>query len=118
MPLEEAIRKMTSAVADRLSIRDRGLLREGFHADVVIFDPDTIADRATYEKPHQVSVGINDVFVNGVAVVRDGRHTGAKPGQIVRGPGSVSRPAAGSPATDAVQALSPAARAFNRENTR
>ena len=87
MPLEEAIRKMTSAVADRLSIRDRGLLREGFWADVVIFDPETIADRATYEKPHQLSVGIRDVFVNGTKVVRDGRHTGAKPGQIVRGPG-------------------------------
>jgi N-acyl-D-amino-acid deacylase len=87
MPLEEAIRKMTSAVADRLSIRDRGLLREGFHADVVIFDPETIADRATYEKPHQLSVGIKDVFVNGVKVVHVGRHTGSKPGQVVRGPG-------------------------------
>ena len=87
MPLEEAIRKMTSAVADRLSIRDRGLLREGFWADVVIFDPETVADRATYEKPHQLSVGIKDVFVNGTKVVHEGRHTGAKPGQIVRGPG-------------------------------
>ncbi len=87
MPLEEAIRKMTSAVADRLSIRDRGLLREGFHADLVIFDPDTIGDRATYEKPHQLSVGIRDVFVNGTKVVHEGRHTGSKPGQIVRGPG-------------------------------
>ena len=91
MPLEEAIRKMTSAVADRLSIRDRGLLREGFHADVVIFDPETIADRATYEKPHQLSVGIKHVFVNGTAVVQDGRHTGSKPGQIVRGPGYRAR---------------------------
>ena len=81
MPLEEAIRKMTSAVADRLSIRDRGLLREGFHADVVIFDPETIADRATYEKPHQLSVGIKDVFVNGTKVVHEGRHTGSKPGR-------------------------------------
>jgi N-acyl-D-amino-acid deacylase len=87
MPLEEAIRKMTSAVADRLSIRDRGLLREGFHADLVIFDPDTIGDRATYEQPHQLSVGIRDVFVNGTKVVHEGRHTGSKPGQIVRGPG-------------------------------
>ena len=118
IPLEDAIRKMTSAVAARLSIRDRGLLRQGFHADVVIFDPVTIADRATFEKPHQVSVGVRHVLVNGTAVIREGRHTGAKPGQIVRGPGYVSRPAAGSPATDAVQALSPAARAFNRENTR
>jgi N-acyl-D-amino-acid deacylase len=85
--LEEAIRKMTSAVADRLSIRDRGQLREGFWADVVIFDPMTIADRATYEKPHQPSVGIKDVFVNGIKVVHEGRHTGTKPGEIVRGPG-------------------------------
>ena len=87
MPLEEAIRKMTSAVAARLSIRDRGLLREGLWADLVVFDPDTIADRATYEKPHQTSVGIKYVFVNGSKVVHDGRHTGAKPGRIVRGPG-------------------------------
>ncbi|WP_152050059.1 N-acyl-D-amino-acid deacylase family protein [Tautonia marina] len=85
--LEDAIRKMTSAVADRLSIRDRGLLREGMYADVVIFDPETIIDRATYEEPHQRSVGVRDVFVNGQAVVRNGVHTGAKPGMIVRGPG-------------------------------
>ena len=87
IPLEEAIRKMTSAVADRLSIRDRGQLREGFWADIVVFDPQTVADRATYEKPHQPSVGIKDVFVNGTKVAHEGRHTGAKPGQIVRGPG-------------------------------
>ncbi len=85
--LEDAIRMMTSAVAARLSIRDRGLLREGYHADVVVFDPATIADRATFEKPHQTSVGIRHVFVNGIAVVHEGRHTGAKPGEIVRGPG-------------------------------
>ncbi|WP_435015461.1 N-acyl-D-amino-acid deacylase family protein [Tundrisphaera sp. TA3] len=87
IPLEDAIRKMTSAVAARLSIRDRGLLREGFKADVVVFDPDTIADKATFEKPHQTSVGIRLVFVNGVPVVEDGKHTGAKPGRAVRGPG-------------------------------
>ncbi|QDV33130.1 N-acyl-D-amino-acid deacylase family protein [Tautonia plasticadhaerens] len=87
IPLEEAIRKMTSAVADRLSIRDRGLLREGMYADVVVFDPETIADRATYEDPHRLSVGIEHVFVNGEAVVREGAHTGAKPGRVVRGPG-------------------------------
>jgi N-acyl-D-amino-acid deacylase len=91
MSLEEAIRKMTSAVANRLTIRDRGLLREGFWADVVVFNPETIADRATYEKPHQPSVGIKHVFVNGTRVVHDGRHTGSKPGQIVRGPGFRSR---------------------------
>ena len=87
VPLEDAIRKMTSAVATRLSILDRGVLREGLYADIVIFDPETVIDRATYEDPHQVSDGIRDVFVNGVAVVRGGEHTGAKPGMIVRGPG-------------------------------
>ena len=87
LPLEDAVRKMTSAVATRLSIGDRGLLREGMRADVVVFDPATIIDRATYERPHQLSAGVRDVFVNGVAVVQDGRHTGAKPGRIVRGPG-------------------------------
>ena len=87
VPLEDAIRKMSSAVATRLSIHDRGVLREGFYADIVVFDPETVIDRATYEDPHQVSEGIRDVFVNGVAVVRGGEHTGAKPGMIVRGPG-------------------------------
>jgi N-acyl-D-amino-acid deacylase len=87
IPLEEAIRKMTSAVANRLSIQDRGLIREGMFADLVLFDPATVADRATYEKPHQLSAGIRDVFVNGVVVVRNGEHTGAKPGRIVFGPG-------------------------------
>lgn len=90
IPLEEAIRKMTSAAANRLSIRDRGLLREGLMADLVIFDPETVGDRATFEQPHQLSVGIKHVFVNGAAVVRDGKHTGAKPGRIVRGPGYVA----------------------------
>ena len=87
LPLEDAIRKMSSAVATRLSIRDRGVLKEGFYADIVIFDPETIIDRATFEEPHQVSEGVRDVFVNGVEVVRDGEHTDAKPGMIVRGPG-------------------------------
>ena len=87
IPLEDAVRKMTSAVANRLSIRDRGLLREGMYADVVVFDPQTVADRATFEKPHQLSVGIKWVLVNGTTVVVDGKHTGAKPGRIVRGPG-------------------------------
>ena len=81
------MRKATSAVATRLSIQDRGLLREGFYADVVVFDPTTIADRATFEQPHQLSAGVRDVFVNGVGVVRGARHTGAKPGRAVRGPG-------------------------------
>jgi dihydroorotase/N-acyl-D-amino-acid deacylase len=87
LTLEDAVRKATSAVATRLSIQDRGILREGFFADVVVFDPARIADQATFEQPHQLSAGVRDVFVNGVAVVRDGRHTGAKPGRVVRGPG-------------------------------
>jgi dihydroorotase/N-acyl-D-amino-acid deacylase len=88
LKLEDAIRKLSSAVATRLSIPDRGLLREGFAADVVVFDPATVADRATFERPHQLSAGIQHVFVNGVAVVRDGKVTGAKPGEVVRGPGA------------------------------
>ena len=87
LPIEDAIRKMTSAVTTRLGIQDRGLLREGMHADIVIFDPATVADHATYEQPHQLSTGVEHVFVNGVAVVRDGRATGAKPGRALRGPG-------------------------------
>ena len=85
--LEEAVRKMTSATASRLKLRDRGLLREGMYADVVVFDPATIIDVATFEKPHQLSVGVKHVFVNGLAVVRDGKHTGATPGRAVYGPG-------------------------------
>ena len=85
--LEDAVRKMTSAVAIRLSIDDRGLLQVGMYADVVVFDPATVADRATFEEPHQLSVGVEEVFVNGVAVLRGGVHTGAKPGMIVRGAG-------------------------------
>jgi dihydroorotase/N-acyl-D-amino-acid deacylase len=87
MSLEEAVRKATSAVATRLSIPDRGVLREGLYADITIFDPATIGDRSTFETPHQLSVGVRHVFVNGTAVVRDGRHTGAKPGRALRGPG-------------------------------
>lgn len=89
MALEEAVRKMTSAVANRLCIRDRGQLRQGFYADVVIFDPNTIGDRATFENPHQLSVGVRHVFVNGQAVIKNGKHTGVLPGRIVRGPGYV-----------------------------
>ena len=87
MTLEEAVRKMSAAVAARLSLADRGLLRVGMYADVVVFNPNTIADRATFEQPHQLSVGVEYVFVNGTAVVREGKPTGAKPGRIVRGPG-------------------------------
>ena len=88
LPLEDAVRKMSSAVADRLGLRDRGLLRAGCFADVVIFDPETVGDRATFEDPHQLSVGMRDVWVNGGRVIKDGEHTGAKPGQFVKGPGA------------------------------
>ncbi len=87
LPLEDAIRKMSSSVAARLSIRDRGLLREGYLADVVVFDAETVGDRATFEQPHQLSTGIRDVWVNGTRVLRAGEHTGATPGRVVRGPG-------------------------------
>ena len=83
--LEDAIRKMTSSVADRLGLHERGLLRKGMKADVVIFDPETIADRATFEEPHQLSSGVRDVWVNGERVLKEGAHTGALPGQVVRG---------------------------------
>ena len=91
MRLEEAIRKMSSAVANRLFIKDRGLIREGYYADIVIFDQKTIGDRATFENPHQVSVGMHHVFVNGTAVIKNGQHTDAKPGRIVRGPGYIKQ---------------------------
>ncbi len=87
IPLEDAVRKMSGAVAERLLIGDRGLLRPGMFADVVVFDPATIHENATYEKPLQLSTGVREVFVNGVEVIHEGRHTGAKPGRIVRGPG-------------------------------
>jgi N-acyl-D-aspartate/D-glutamate deacylase len=87
LPLEDAVRKMTSAVADRLGLRDRGLLRAGCYADVVVFDPATVIDRATFAEPHQLSVGVRDVWVNGARVLRDGEHTGATPGRVVSGAG-------------------------------
>lgn len=87
LPLEDAIRKFSGAVATRLAIPDRGLLKPGMMADVVVFDPATIAEHATFEKPHQLSTGVRDVWVNGARVLKDGAHTGAKPGRALRGPG-------------------------------
>jgi len=87
MPLEEAIRRLTSLPARSIAIRERGSLRVGYYADVVVFDPATIADHSTFERPHQYSTGVRDVFVNGVQVLRSGEHTGATPGRVVRGPG-------------------------------
>jgi N-acyl-D-amino-acid deacylase len=87
IPLEEAIRRMTSLSADSLRIQDRGRIGEGRYADIVVFDPAAIADRATYDDPHQLSTGVDHVFVNGVHTVSNGAHTGAKAGRVVRGPG-------------------------------
>jgi N-acyl-D-amino-acid deacylase len=85
--LEEAVRKMTSLAAQRMKLTDRGILREGMSADIVVFDPARIIDRATFDKPHQLAEGVSHVVVNGVSVVKDGSHTGAKPGRALRGPG-------------------------------
>jgi N-acyl-D-aspartate/D-glutamate deacylase len=84
LTLEDAIRKMSGSVAARLDLRNRGLLRPGYYADVVLFDARTITDRATFADAHQLSTGIRDVWVNGTRVVRDGQHTGATPGRMVR----------------------------------
>lgn len=87
LTLEDAVRKASSAAATRLSLTDRGVLKVGLKADVIIFDPNTITDHATFDRPHQLSTGVRDMFVNGVAVLRGNQHTGAKPGVVVRGPG-------------------------------
>lgn len=85
--LPEAIRRLTSFPAATLKLQQRGALKAGHFADVVVFDPEKIQDHATFEKPHQYSIGVNHVFVNGVQVLKNGEHTGAKPGRFVRGPG-------------------------------
>jgi N-acyl-D-amino-acid deacylase len=85
--LEEAIRKMTFLPATNLKIQKRGLLKNGYYADVVIFDPATIQDQATFEDPHQYATGVKHVFVNGQQVLKDEEHTGSKPGRLVAGPG-------------------------------
>lgn len=92
IPLREAVRRMTSLPASNIGIRYRGLLAEGYYADLVVFDPDTVTDHATFEDPHQYATGVEHVFVNGVQVLRDGEHTGALPGRVVRGPGWLGWP--------------------------
>jgi N-acyl-D-amino-acid deacylase len=87
IPLTEAIRRLTSLPATNLRIARRGRLAPRYFADVVVFDPATIADKATFDKPHQYAIGVKHVFVNGVQVLSNGEHTGAKPGRVVRGPG-------------------------------
>ena len=89
LSLEEAIRRLTSLPASNLKLEGRGLLREGYFADVVVFDPKTIQDRATFEAPHQYATGVEHVFVNGVQVLEAGMHTGATPGRFVKGPGAL-----------------------------
>ncbi len=87
LTLEEAIRKLSGLPATNLGLDHRGFVQEGMFADVVVFDPATVGDRATFDKPHQYSVGMKHVFVNGAQVLKDGEHTGAKPGRAVWGPG-------------------------------
>lgn len=87
MPFEEGIRRLTSLPASNLGVKKRGTLVVGNYADVNVFDPALIQDHATFEKPHQYSTGMSHVFVNGVQVLKDGEHTGARPGRVVRGPG-------------------------------
>jgi N-acyl-D-amino-acid deacylase len=95
MRLEEAVRKMTSQAASRVGITDRGLLRPGMFADIVVFDPATIRDVATYESPLKYSVGVKDVFVNGRPVVRNSEITSERPGRALRGPGYKSLKSSG-----------------------
>jgi N-acyl-D-amino-acid deacylase len=89
--LEEAVRRLTSLPASNLKIKDRGLLKPGYFADVAVFDPAKIQDHATFENPHQYATGMVHVFVNGTQVLRNGEHTGATPGRVVRGPGYKGR---------------------------
>ncbi len=87
IPLEEAVRRLTTLPAGNLRIKKRGALKPEYFADVVVFDPAKIQDHSTYEKPQQYSTGMIHVFVNGKQVIRDGEHTGATPGRVVYGPG-------------------------------
>jgi N-acyl-D-amino-acid deacylase len=87
IPLEEAVRRLTALPAETLGLVDRGRLAPGLFADLVVFDPDSVQDHATFAAPHQLATGVSHVFVNGVQVLADGEHTGAKPGRVVRGPG-------------------------------
>jgi N-acyl-D-amino-acid deacylase len=87
VPLEDAIRRLTSLPAENLRLHDRGRLSPGYFADIVVFDPEAVADNATFDHPHQYASGLVHVLVNGTPVIRDGEHTGALPGRVVRGPG-------------------------------
>ncbi len=87
IPLEEAVRRLTSLPAENFGLLERGQLAQGFYADVVVFDPAAIRDHATFDRPHQLATGVSQVFVNGVRVLADGEPTGATPGRVVHGPG-------------------------------
>lgn len=93
--LQDAVRRLTSLPASNIGIKERGSLKPGYYADVVVFDPATIEDHATYAKPAQLATGVDDVFVNGIEVLKNGRHTGAKPGRFVHGPGWTGWPGGG-----------------------
>lgn len=93
--LQDAVRRLTSLPAMNLAIKQRGSLKPGYYADVVVFEPATIRDNATFEKPQQFASGVEDVFINGVQVLKDSKHTGAKPGRFVRGPGWTGWPGGG-----------------------
>lgn len=93
--LSDAVRRLTSLPAENLGLRDRGRLAPGMAADVVLFDPATITDHATYERPMQYATGVRDVFVNGVEVLRNGEHTAATPGRFLKGPGWTGWPDGG-----------------------
>jgi N-acyl-D-amino-acid deacylase len=91
IPLEEAVRRLAALPAENLKLAGRGRLGPGFFADVVVFDPASIRDKATYAEPHQYAEGVRHVLVNGVPVLKDGEHTGARPGRVIRGPGYAGR---------------------------
>jgi N-acyl-D-amino-acid deacylase len=91
IPLEEAIRRLSGLPATNLELDHRGFLKPGYFADIVIFDPNTIADRATFDKPHQFAVGVRDVFVNGVQLLKNGEHTGKFSGRALWGPGKINK---------------------------
>jgi N-acyl-D-amino-acid deacylase len=91
LTLPDAIHRMTGLPSANLGLDRRGFLKAGYFADVTVFDPATVADRATFQSPHQYAVGVRDVFVNGVQVLRGGEHTGATPGRALWGPGRTRR---------------------------
>jgi N-acyl-D-amino-acid deacylase len=93
--LQDAVRRLTSLPAGNIGIKQRGSLKAGYYGDVVVFDPATVQDHATFERPDQLATGVEDVFINGVQVLKDGEHTGAKPGRVVRGPGWTGWPDGG-----------------------